>query len=182
MGARQAPAAALDVLLTDAGASARERFVPVGPMLRFAGALARRPGPVVRHAAELGGSLARVVRGGAEIDPPRGDRRFRDPAWRESWLFRRVMQAYLAAGQALDGLIEDGELELQDERRVRFAVENVVNALAPTNYPWSNPEALKAAIDTGGASFVRGARNLVRDLSTPPRLPASVDSASRSGA
>jgi polyhydroxyalkanoate synthase len=85
------------------------------------------------------------------------------------------MQGYLALGEALDGLIDDAELDLQDERRVRFAVENVVSALAPTNYPLTNPEALKRAIDTGGVSFLRGARNLVRDLSTPPRLPASVD-------
>jgi polyhydroxyalkanoate synthase subunit PhaC len=172
---RRAPAAALDVLLTDASASARERFLPVGPSLRFAGALARRPGRVARRAVELGGSLAGIVAGSVEVEPPRGDRRFGDAAWRESWLFRRLMQSYLAVGQALDGVIADAEQDLQDERRVRFAVENVVNALAPTNYPWSNPEALKRAIDTGGASFVRGARNLVRDLATPPRLPASVD-------
>ncbi|MBD0280888.1 MAG: poly(3-hydroxyalkanoate) polymerase [Thermoleophilaceae bacterium] len=173
--ARRAPAAALDVLLTDASASARERFLPVGPTLRFAGALARRPGRIARRAAELGGSLAGIVAGSAEGEPPRGDRRFGDAAWRESWLFRRLMQSYLAVGQALDGVIADAELDLQDERRVRFAVENVVNALAPTNYPWSNPEALKRAIDTGGTSFTRGARNVVRDLATPPRLPASVD-------
>src|SRR3712207_889860 len=85
------------------------------------------------------------------------------------------MQAYLAIGEALDGAIDEAELDLQDERRVRFAVENVLNAAAPTNYPLSNPAALKRAIDTGGVSFARGARNLVRDLSTPPRLPASVD-------
>jgi polyhydroxyalkanoate synthase len=173
--AMRAPAAALDVLLTDASAGARERFLPVGPTLRFAGALARRPGRLVRRAAEFGGSLAGVVAGSAEIEPQRGDRRFGDPAWRESWLFRRVMQAYLAAGRSLDGVIADADLDLQDERRVRFAAENVVNALAPTNYPLSNPEALKRAIDTGGASFVRGARNVARDLATPPRLPASVD-------
>jgi polyhydroxyalkanoate synthase len=174
-GARRAPGAALDVLLTDASASARERFLPVGPTLRLAGAVARRPGRAVRQAGSLAGDLGRVVTGSAQIEPPRGDRRFADSAWAESWLFRRLMQAYLALGAALDELIDDAELELQDERRVRFAVENVLNAAAPTNYPLSNPAALKRAIDTGGASFARGARNLVRDLSTPPRLPASVD-------
>jgi polyhydroxyalkanoate synthase subunit PhaC len=174
-GARRAPAAALDVLLTDASASARERFLPVGPTLRLGAALARRPVRVAREAVELAGGLARVVEGSAEVEPARGDRRFGDPAWRESWLFRRLMQAYLAVGEAFDELIDEAQLDLQDERRVRFAVENVLDALAPTNYPWSNPAALRAAIDTGGANFVRGARNLVRDLATPPRLPASVD-------
>ncbi len=85
------------------------------------------------------------------------------------------MQAYLAAGHTLDELIEDAELDLQEERRVRFAAENVFDALAPTNFPWSNPAALKAVIETGGANFARGARNFARDMSAPPRLPASVD-------
>jgi polyhydroxyalkanoate synthase len=85
------------------------------------------------------------------------------------------VEAYLAAGQSLDGLIEDAELDLQEERRVRFAAENLFDALAPTNFPLSNPAALKAVIETGGANFVRGARNLARDMSAPPRLPASVD-------
>lgn len=58
---------------------------------------------------------------------------------------------------------------------MRFAVENVADALAPTNFPWSNPTALKVTIDYGGANFLKGARNLLRDLSTSPRLPASVD-------
>jgi polyhydroxyalkanoate synthase len=85
------------------------------------------------------------------------------------------MQGYLAAGHTLDELIEEAGLDLQEERRVRFAAENVFDALSPTNFPWSNPAALKAAIDTGGANFVRGARNFARDMSSPPRLPASVD-------
>ena len=137
--------------------------------------LATRPGRVARRVRRLGADLARVAAGSAEIEPPRGDRRFTDPAWTESWLFGRVMQSYLAAGRTLDGLIEDAGLDLQEERRVRFAAENVFDALAPTNFALTNPAALKAAIETGGANFVRGARNFARDMSSPPRLPASVD-------
>ena len=174
-GGSVAAGAALDVLLTDASAGARERFLPIGPTVRLAAALSRRPRRVTREAIRLAGSVARAAAGSSEIEPPRGDRRFGDPAWSESWLFRRLMQSYLAVGEALDKLIDGAALDLQDERRVRFAVENLVNALAPTNFPVTNPQALKAAIDTGGVNFARGAWNLVRDLSTPPRLPASVD-------
>ena len=34
---------------------------------------------------------------------------------------------------------------------------------------------IKETVDTGGSNLVRGTRRLVRDLSTPPRLPATVD-------
>jgi polyhydroxyalkanoate synthase len=171
----RAARAALDILLRDAGRSTRQRFLPGAETVKLGAGLARRPGRVVRRLGRLGTELAKVAAGAAEIEPPRGDRRFADPAWTESWLFRRVMQGYLAAGRSLDELIEDAELDLQDERRVRFAAENLFDALAPTNFPWSNPAALKALIETGGANFLRGARNFARDMSSPPRLPASVE-------
>jgi polyhydroxyalkanoate synthase len=171
----RAARAALDILLTDAGRSPRQRFLPGAETVKLGAGLARRPGRVVRRLGRLGTELAKVAAGAAEIEAPRGDRRFADPAWTESWLFRRVMQGYLAAGRSLDELIEDAELDLQDERRVRFAAENLFDALAPTNFPWSNPAALKALIETGGMNLLRGARNFARDMSSPPRLPASVD-------
>jgi len=37
------------------------------------------------------------------------------------------------------------------------------------------PEVIKETINTGGENLVRGARQLVHDLATPPRLPATVD-------
>lgn len=59
-----------------------------------------------------------------------------------------------------------------DRRRARPAAAHV---LAPTNAPLTNPAAIKATVDTGGSNLVRGARNLVRDMSRPPRIPAMVD-------
>jgi polyhydroxyalkanoate synthase len=171
----RAARAALDILLTDANRSARQRFIPGAEAVKLTAKLALKPHRVARRTGRLGADLARVAAGRADIGPPRGDRRFTDPAWTESWLFGRVMQSYLAAGRTLDGLIEDADMDLQEERRVRFAAENVFDALAPTNFPLTNPAALKAAIETGGANFVRGARNFARDMSAPPRLPASVD-------
>ena len=171
----RASRAALDILLTDTNRSTRERFMPGTEAVKLGAKLALRPRRVVTRVGRLGAELARVAAGAADIAPPRGDRRFGDPAWSDSWLFRRLMQGYLAAGRTLDGLIEDAELDLQDERRVRFAAENLFDALAPTNFPLSNPAALKAVVDTGGANFARGARNFARDMSTRPRLPASAD-------
>ena len=86
-----------------------------------------------------------------------------------------MLQSYLAIGETVDGLISDSQVDWRVERRARLAAGNVLDALAPTNFPWSNPEVLKEAINTGGGNLVRGTRRLVNDLSKPPRLPATVD-------
>jgi polyhydroxyalkanoate synthase subunit PhaC len=167
--------APLDVLLTEATHSPRQRFFAADATLKLGSSLARRPRTVARRVTGLARELGRVAAGDAEIEPPRGDRRFGDPAWQENPLFRRLMQAYLATGAALDGLIRDADLDVQTERRVRFPVENIRDALAPSNFPWSNPAAIKTAVSTRGANFVRGAGHLASDMRTPPRLPAMVD-------
>ena len=59
---------------------------------------------------------------------------------------------------------------------MRFVLDNLVAALAPSNNPLLNPAALKAALDTGGRNYLRGGRQLVKDLSSRPRIPQMVDS------
>jgi polyhydroxyalkanoate synthase subunit PhaC len=61
------------------------------------------------------------------------------------------------------------------ERQARFAASNMLDALAPTNFPWSNPAVLKESIDAGGANFIRGGRRFLDDVTRSPHLPASVD-------
>jgi polyhydroxyalkanoate synthase len=168
-------AAALDVMLTEAAVGGPPRFVPVGSAAKAAAALARRPGRTVRRTAALAGELGQIAAGASRLAPERRDRRFADPAWQSNWLFRRLMQSYLAAVGTVDGLIDDADLDWRADRQARFATQNVLDALAPTNFPWSNPTVLKELVDQGGANLVRGTRQLARDLSRPPRLPASVD-------
>jgi polyhydroxyalkanoate synthase len=167
--------AGLDVMLSEAAAGGAPRFVAPGAALKVSVGLARHPRRVASRAARLTSELGQVVTGRSDIAPPRGDRRFTDPAWGRSWLFRRLLEGYLAVGETVDGLISDSEVDWRAERRARLAAGNVVDALAPTNFPWSNPEVIKETINTGGENLVRGARRLAHDLSTPPRLPATVD-------
>jgi polyhydroxyalkanoate synthase subunit PhaC len=167
--------APLDVLLTEATYSPRQRFFAADATLKLGASLARRPRTVARRVTGLARELGRVATGSAEIAPPRGDRRFGDPAWQQNPLFHRLMQAYLATGAALDGLICDADLDVQTERRVRFPVENIHDALSPTNFPWSNPAAIKNAVSTRGASFARGASEFASDMRKPPRLPSMVN-------
>jgi class II poly(R)-hydroxyalkanoic acid synthase len=173
--ASEAARSGLDVMLGEAAAGGPPRFIAPGSGVRVASGLARHPRRVAARAAGLRSELARAATGRSELAPARGDRRFADPAWEGNWLFRRLLQSYLAIGETVDGLISDSEVDWRAERRSRLVAGNVLDALAPTNFPWSNPEVLKEAINTGGGNLVRGARRLVNDLSWPPQLPATVD-------
>ena len=167
--------AALEVLLTDAAVGQRSRFVRPLAAARVAAGLARHPRRSARRVGGLGGELARVAAGRSDCGPAKGDRRFADPAWEGNWAFHRLMQAYLSIGETVSGLVTDSEVDWRAERQARFAASNILDALAPTNFPWSNPAVIKATIDEGGANLVRGARHFASDVSRPPRLPAMVD-------
>ncbi|MCW2542637.1 MAG: Poly-beta-hydroxybutyrate polymerase domain protein [Frankiales bacterium] len=168
-------AAPLDMLLTQGALGAGSRLLPITTTVAFGRALASRPRRVAARAGTLAAELGRVAVGASALVPERRDKRFADPAWTENPLLRRLVQAYLAAGQAAEGLAQDVPMEWREGERVRFVVSNVVEALSPSNNPLTSPVAWKAAIDTGGLSAVRGVRNLVRDMSTAPRVPSMVD-------
>jgi polyhydroxyalkanoate synthase len=163
----------VDILVTDS--PIRSSFLAPAPAARAAVRLAVRPARVTRRLGGLTVELAATVAGASARAPSPKDRRFADSAWRQSWLFRRIAQTYLAVRATADDLISDAELDWDAEEELRFAVENIADALAPTNFLWSNPTALKATLDYGGANLLAGARNLLRDMSTSPRIPASVD-------
>jgi polyhydroxyalkanoate synthase subunit PhaC len=167
-------AAALDMLLTQAALGPSRRFFPGRSALRFARALAGQPDLIASRAGGLAAELARIAGGGSAIAPGAKDRRFADPAWSANPVLRRVMQAYLATGSVALGLVEEVPLDWRDAEQMRFAVSNLIDALAPSNSPLLSPEAWKAAIDTGGGSLVAGTRNLLSDLSSAPRVPSMV--------
>jgi polyhydroxyalkanoate synthase len=171
----QAARSGLDVMLSEAAAGGPPRFVAPGSAVKVSVGLVRHPERVAARAAGLATELRRVAAGRSELAPAKGDRRFGDPAWQGNWLLRRLLQGYLALGETVDGLVSDAQVDWRAERRARLAAGNVIDAVAPTNFPWSNPEVIKETVNTGGGNLVRGARRFALDLGTPPRLPATVD-------
>ena len=168
-------AAPLDALLVQATRSPLRRFVPTASTAKFAAALVRHPRRTGRQVRDLAGEFTRVVAGSSTITPSRRDRRFTDTAWSDNPALRRLVQAYLATGQAAEDLVSGVDLDWRDAERVRFMVSNLIEAMAPSNVPLVNPSSAKAAIDTAGLSLLRGAGNLAGDLVSAPRVPAMVD-------
>jgi class II poly(R)-hydroxyalkanoic acid synthase len=169
-------AAPLDFLLTAAAIGPMRRFLPNSAWIRMASNLAVRPGVVSRRLSDLAVDLGRIAVGTSDRSPSPRDRRFADAAWKENPFLRRLVQGYLAAGETAGALTKEAQLEWRDNERMSFVVDNVVDALAPSNNPLLSPAAWKALIDTAGLSSVRGLRHLLRDLATPPRVPSMVES------
>ena len=143
---------------------------------KLAARLATRPWKVARRGVGYSGELAKIDVGQSDVAPSKKDRRFRDDAWRGNPAFRRLAQVYLASGKTVDELISDAGLDERAERRVRFAAENVLDALAPTNFPATQPGGAQGdARHRREAISLQGTANLVHDLSRPPHIPAMVD-------
>lgn len=168
-------AAPLDSLLVDAVFSPVRRFNPGMSGLRFGARLLVHPVSVGRRAASAARELGKVATGFSSVAPNPKDRRFTEQAWSDNPVLKRVLQSYLVAGSAARGLVTDADLAWRDRERMTFVADNLVEAASPSNNPVLNPAALKAALDTGGASFVRGAKHFVSDMAVKPRVPSMVD-------
>src|SRR5262245_9362803 len=122
--------------------------------------------------------LGRIATGGSELAPDAKDRRFADPAWKQSVAYRTLAQGYLAWGNALYRFLDEAKIDKRDAERARFVISLVVDAMSPTNSLAGNPAALKKLLDTGGASVLHGLENFVSDLVRNGGLPAQVDTRS----
>jgi len=98
------------------------------------------------------------------IAPASGDRRFKDPAWNERLLFDLIKQSYLLTSRYILNLAGAAHLDQRQQRKLDFLTRQFTDALAPTNFAVSNPEVLRATIDSRGANLVQGMKNLARDL------------------
>jgi polyhydroxyalkanoate synthase len=97
--------------------------------------------------------------------PERGDKRFKDPEWDLNPWFDFLKQSYLITAGWAKGLVaEADELDPHTRHKARFYMENILNALSPSNFPLTNPEVLKLALATSGQNLVDGLERLEDDL------------------
>jgi len=99
------------------------------------------------------------------IEPPAGDRRFRDAAWTDNTLFDFIKQSYLLTARWLQGTVREVEgIDERTARKVDFYTRQFVDAIAPSNFLMTNPEVLRATIESRGENLLNGLKNLLDDL------------------
>jgi poly[(R)-3-hydroxyalkanoate] polymerase subunit PhaC len=97
--------------------------------------------------------------------PAASDNRFKNEVWQNNFLFDYIKQSYLIAAQGAQNLVAGAEgLDPQTQRKVRFFTRQFVDALAPTNFAFTNPEVLTATLQSGGKNLLDGLHNLLGDL------------------
>ncbi|MCM2295002.1 class I poly(R)-hydroxyalkanoic acid synthase [Rhodoferax sp.] len=92
------------------------------------------------------------------------DRRFADEAWAANPTAAFSAAAYLLNAKTLSQMAEAVETDAKTRARIRFAVEQITAASAPSNFMALNAEAQKKAIETQGQSIAKGIQNLLHDM------------------
>lgn len=99
------------------------------------------------------------------IAPEPNDKRFKDTAWQDVFLFDFIKQSYLLTARWAQKLAGDTDgIEPKVARKIDFYTRQMVDAIAPSNFLLTNPEVLRATVESGGENLVRGLEHLLDDI------------------
>jgi polyhydroxyalkanoate synthase subunit PhaC len=99
------------------------------------------------------------------IEPSPRDKRFADPEWKSNQFFDFVMQLYLLTTQWAQEMVRNAEgIDPHTRKKAEFYVQQITNALAPSNFVLTNPEVLRETLASNGDNLVRGMRMLAEDI------------------
>jgi polyhydroxyalkanoate synthase len=150
-----------------------EDIVKAGAMVARQALL--QPAIGAEYATRFWQESIRIAFGVSDAAPNPKDSRFADPAYREGPIFKRVAQNWLAFEKVAHAWVDAAGFDGIDRDRARFVTSLVTDALAPSNFLFANPGALRKARQTRGGSLFRGLRNFVDDLVHNGGMPSQVD-------
>jgi len=100
------------------------------------------------------------------VQPHKADRRFRHEDWENHFLFDYFKQSYLIAAKHLHQSLGGVQgLDEKTAKKVDFYTRQYIDAVSPTNFLLTNPEALRETLNSGGQNLLKGLNNLLEDLS-----------------
>ena len=100
----------------------------------------------------------------AKGDPvPDMDNRFGDPSWQQ-WPFVSLKEGFKASDAWLREATQVDGMSRHHSQVVNFFARQMMDSLAPSNWPATNPEVIKKARETGGESVRTGFKRLIEDV------------------
>ena len=104
--------------------------------------------------------------GGAHSDVAlaRGDKRFKDEAWQETPYYDLLKQSYLLGSRQLHEFVDQAQVDDKTKLQLRFYARQFIDAMSPSNFPATNPEVIRKAIETRSVSLTDGIQNFIDDL------------------
>ena len=98
-------------------------------------------------------------------EPAKGDKRFSDPAWKDEVVFDYLKQSYLLTARWLQRTVKEVEgVDDKTAQKVDFYTRQFIDALSPSNFALTNPQVVKATVESKGENLVKGLQNLLTDL------------------
>ncbi len=96
--------------------------------------------------------------------PALGDKRFASPAWSKQTPFAWSAALYLLNADFMQRMADSVEADAKTRERIRFFTQQWVDALSPSNFLPTNPEAQQLLLDSNGDSLRHGIENLIADI------------------
>jgi polyhydroxyalkanoate synthase subunit PhaC len=91
------------------------------------------------------------------------DRRFNNPTWLNS-PFAGMAAMYVLNAQTLNAMADAVQTDRKTHARLKFMVQQWIDATSPTNFLATNPEVHEKMVETKGESLRSGIENLVTDM------------------
>jgi polyhydroxyalkanoate synthase len=96
--------------------------------------------------------------------PSFADKRFAAAEWTANPMTAFSVASYLLNSEFMMALADAVEVAPRDKQKIRFAVQQMVDALSPANFLATNPEAQQNMLDTKGESLTKGLQNMLADM------------------
>ena len=110
-------------------------------------------------------TFLQTISGGTYSNPSaKSDKRFKDDAWNEQPYYELLKQSYLLGSKQLREFVDRAQVDDRTKLQLRFYARQYIDAMSPSNFPATNPEVIRKAIETRSASLTDGMRNLIDDL------------------
>jgi len=127
-------------------------------------ALTSLQGDYLKQATDLWNNTLLRLQGDGAGAPALSDRRFAAQEWAANPASAYTAQMYLLNARTLLQMADAVEGDEKTRQRVRFAVQQWIDAMSPANFMALNPEAQRKALDSKGESITLGLRQLWNDL------------------
>ena len=122
----------------------------------------------VREHVNLLGAITNKLLGKSDTDyvsPNPKDRRFRDEGWQNSTMFDYIKQSYLVNAHWLQDTVSRIKgLDAHTSRKLHFFTRQFIDAMSPSNFMFTNPEVMRATLESNGDNIVKGLGQLLGDL------------------
>lgn len=139
------------------------------------------PAPMLRMLGDIGASLSPAKLEALRDDylkkamqlwqdfisgklPELHDRRFAASEWTANPMSAYSAATYLLNSTFMLALADAVEAPPKEKQKIRFAVQQIVDALSPANFLATNPEAQQKILETKGESLTKGLQNMLADM------------------